>query len=76
MITTALIVAGAILALVAVVVFILSLVNAPEGMQDEAGFHPVKQAGRETGRYYSAKRVAKRPPKTANPLKAHSSPAA
>jgi hypothetical protein len=72
MITTALIVAGAILSVVAVVVFILSLANAPEGIEDEAGFHHVKQAGKEAGRYYSAKSLAKRPAKTAHPLKAHS----
>lgn len=76
MITTALIVAGAILSVVAVVVFILSLANAPEGIEDETGFHPVKQAGKATGRYYSAKGTAKRAAKPANPLKAHSSPAA
>jgi hypothetical protein len=72
MITTALIVAGAILSVVAVVVFILSLANAPEGIEDEAGFHPVKRPGKEAGRYFNAKGVAKRPAKTANPLKAHS----
>jgi hypothetical protein len=75
MITTAFIVAGAILSVVAVVVFILSLAKAPEGIEDETGFHPVKQAG-NAGRYYSAKGTAKRPAKPANPLKARSSPAA
>ena len=72
MITTALIVAGGLLLVVAVVVFIRCLANAPEGIEDEAGFHHVKQVGKEAGRYYSAKGVAKRPAKTANPLKAHS----
>ena len=72
MIITALIVTGAILAVVAVVVFVYSLANAPEGMEDEAGFHLVKQAGKQPGRYYSAKGMAKRPAKTPNPLKAHS----
>ena len=72
MITTALIVAGAILAVVSVVVFILTLANAPEGMEDETGFHALKQPDREAGRYYSAKSVKQRPAKTANPLKAHS----
>lgn len=76
MITTALIVAGATLMAVAVVVFLLSLANAPEGREDEAGFHIVKEAGANSERYYAANRAAKRSSQTATPLKAHSSPAA
>jgi len=71
MITTALIVIGAIVSVVAVLVFILSLVRAPEGMEDESGFHTLKEPGPARSRYYSATRAATLPVKSAKPFKAH-----
>ncbi len=71
MIATALIVVGATLACAAVVLFLLHLAHAPEGTEDEAGFHYVQQPVIENSRHYRAK-VSSRPTAKSSPqLKAH-----
>lgn len=55
MITTALIVAGTILSVVAVTVFGLNLTHAPEGLEDETGFHPLRKSRTVRNRYHCAK---------------------
>ncbi len=71
MITTALIVVGFVLLVAAMVVLVLNLSRAPEGVEDEAGFHYVKEPVVENSRYYAARSLRTKRTKTANPLKAH-----
>ncbi len=71
MIATALIVVGVTLACAAVVVLFLNLARAPEGAEDDSGFHYVQQPVVESTRHYRAK-VSSRPAAKASPnLKAH-----
>jgi hypothetical protein len=71
MITTALIIAGSILSVLAVVVFVLNLVHAPAGNEDETGFHYVREPVVVRSRYYCAKSEATLPSKKAKPFKVH-----
>lgn len=70
MITTALIVVG-LLSVVAMVVFVLSVACAPEGNEDETGFHYAEEPVAVSARCPRAKRVARRTAKAAHPLKVH-----
>ncbi|RXK56463.1 hypothetical protein ESB00_11525 [Oleiharenicola lentus] len=71
MIATAFIIVAITLASAAVIVFLLNLARAPEGVEDEAGFHYVQQPVVESTRHYRAK-VSSRPATKATPrLKAH-----
>lgn len=77
MITTTLLVAGAILSVVAGVVLLLSLAHAPEGAEDDTGFHSLNAPATVRNRYYCARDdLARREARSAKPFKAHSSPAA
>jgi hypothetical protein len=69
MITTILIIAGSMLSVLAVVVFVSKLANAPFGSEDEKGFHYVKEPKAVRSRYYSTKSKATLSPK---PFKLHS----
>lgn len=71
MITTALIIAGAILTVLAVIVFVLNVARAPEGIEDEAGFHNLKEPVTVSGRYYCAKSAVARSEKSVKPFKEH-----
>lgn len=71
MITTALIIAGAILTVIAVLVFVLNVARAPEGLEDEAGFHSLKEPVTGRSRYYCAKTEVPRSDKTVKPFKEH-----
>ena len=55
MITTVVIVAGAILSATAVIVFTLSVVHAPEGVENETGFHGAKKPRILRNRYSNRK---------------------
>jgi hypothetical protein len=71
MIATALIVVGVTLACAAVVVLLLSLARAPEGAEDEAGFHHVQQPVVESTRHYRARVSSRHAAKATSQLKAH-----
>lgn len=71
MIATALIVVGAMLSFAAVVVFLFNLARAPEGVEDETGFHYAKHAVVERSRHHRAKGASRRVTKAAPSLKAH-----
>ncbi len=71
MITTVLLILGAIFSVVAMVVFILSLATAPEGTEDETGFHYVKAKSVVRSRYFHAGSTTVRPHKLAKPFKTH-----
>ena len=75
MITNGLILVGAILAVVSMVVFLLTLAKAPEAVEDDTGFHYRKEPKSVRNRYYSAKSAAAHPPKVAKSFKAHPSTA-
>ena len=70
MITNGLIIVGAILGIVAMVVFVHILAKAPEAVEGEAGFEFIKDAEPSRKRYHSAKTAAARPTKVAKPFKA------
>jgi len=69
MIITALIIAGAILSVVAVIVFFLNLTRAPEGLEDETGFHELQEPATPRNHYYCARSKPILPARTAKPLK-------
>lgn len=69
--TNGLILLGAILAVVAMVVFLLALAKAPEAVEDDTGFHYRKSPKGVRNRYYSARSAAARPTKVAKPFKPH-----
>jgi hypothetical protein len=71
MITNGLILVGAILAVVAMVVFVVSLARAPEAVEDDTGFHFRKTPKGARNRYYSARSAAASPTKVAKPFKPH-----
>ncbi|HWA27093.1 MAG TPA: hypothetical protein VG734_15655 [Lacunisphaera sp.] len=66
-----LIIVGAIFAIVAMVVFVFSLVKAPEAVEDEAGFHYVKDPKSAGKRRSAATRTATRAPHIAKSFKPH-----
>jgi len=69
MLITTIIILGSLLAVVSVGVLIVQLIRAPEGSEDEAGFHYVKSKRTVPSRYYFAKSVERREVKA---FKAHS----
>jgi hypothetical protein len=71
MITNGLIIIGAIFAVAAMVVFVVSLAKAPEAVEDEGGFHFRKAPKSVRHRSYSVRSAAARPTKVAAPFKAH-----
>jgi hypothetical protein len=71
MIATALIVVGAVLSFAAVVVFLLQLAHAPEGVEGETGFHYAQQPVVKTSRPHRAGNPGRRTAKAASSLKAH-----
>lgn len=70
MITSVLVILGAISAIGAVVVLLVQLAHAPDGVEDETGFHYPKHPAASTSRYYSARSKPARSAKTAKPFKA------
>jgi hypothetical protein len=67
MITSVLVILGAIIAIGAVVVLLVQLTHAPDGVEDETGFHGPKNPAASASRYYSAR---SKPSRSAKPFKA------
>lgn len=71
MITNGLMLVGAILAIVAIVVFLLTLAKAPEAVEDDTGFHCPKSSKGVRNRGYSARRTVLSPTKVRKAFKPH-----
>jgi hypothetical protein len=58
MLTTVLIIGGTLLAIVAVIALALNLARAPEGIENETGFHYLRKSSTVRSRYYCNKNEA------------------